>query len=93
MSDKRRMVVSVNLLVTADIESENGNNHVGVVGVTHHVSGSIYGIGEVPPTTEDWRARIAEAIAKHGAQWLLNELSGEHADPVPEINTPKGADA
>ena len=93
MTDKRRMTVAVNLLITADIESEDGVNNVTIKAVTHNVMGSMLPIGDAPATTEEWREMMAGAAAKHGAQWLINELNGEHAEAPPPVLGMKGADA
>ncbi len=94
MTDKRRMTVAVTLLITADIESEENTSEVTVKAVTHTMMGSVLPVGEPspPPTSEAWRESLMTVISKHGAQYFLDELNGEHAEPPPEL-TQKGADA
>lgn len=92
MPDKRRMTVAVTLLVTGDIESEDGHNNVTVKAVTHSMMGSILPVGEVPATAEEWKEAIMVALSKHGAQYFIDELDGKHEEPPP-VTTQKGADA
>lgn len=93
MSEKRRMDVCVTLLITADIVSAEGSTDVSVVNVANTTMASILPIGEVAESTEEWRNAVATAIVKHGLQFVLNDLAGEHAEPPPKPNVPSGASA
>lgn len=93
MTEKRRMDVVVTLLITADVTSGEGQTDVSIVNVANTTMASILPVGEVAESSEDWRNAVATAIVKHGFQFMLNDMAGEHTDPAPKPNVPPGASA
>lgn len=90
MTDRRRLTATITILVTADLISEDDSTNINVLGVSHNVMGSVMPVGDAPDTTEAWREAMATAAVKHGMQYLLNEMAGEHQTPPPKTNMPQG---
>lgn len=92
MTDKRRMTIAITVFVTADLTTNGDSTHVAVMSAEHNVMGSILPIGEVPETTEPWRARMALEGAKLALSYVQDKMNGAHEGKVPVLTQP-GADA
>mgnify|MGYP001606353724 CR=1 FL=1 len=94
MTDKRRLTLAITLYVTADLSTEGIDTSVGLVAVSHNIMGGLtpMGVDSVPETTEKWRNKVTESATRLALKHMVNEFSGEHAEPAPVVNSP-GADA
>ena len=94
MADKRRLSLAVTLFVTADLSTEGIDTSVGLVSVNNSFMGGVSPMSgdPMPETTEKWREAVTRSATKLALKHMLNEIAGEHKDPIPALNQP-GADA
>lgn len=88
----RKLMLSCNLMLTAEIESDGDVTHVSIEDARHATIG--YATGEV--MTEQYKSVVSRKTLVLGLQALIDKLnkdaSGEQEEPPPALMQ-KGADA
>jgi hypothetical protein len=91
------MNVVVTLLISADMKTTPGDDgqphtEIKLGNVANQVMATVIPLGGAAETTKEFRNACATEIVRAGLQFMINDMKGEHATPVPKTNSP-GADA
>lgn len=91
---KRTMTLSINALVIADLDTEDGKSdtHIQLQDVRHSVIGTLSTPLEVDAdslgVSEEFRKVMAVEVTRLAVTFLKNKFEGKHEGPPPEINQP-----